>query len=787
MGRRKKKKLAWSQVRDLDLNGSSLNLSPQTKRWIWLIAISTAGVLLLFSFTGLAGIFGAYVDSILRILFGVSRWVIPILFFVLAYFLLRSATYGVRTITIIGTLLFILSFNGLVHVLLYSDEMRLSAQEGLGGGYSGLIIGYPVLSFMGFWAGLVVLLALTVVGLVLLFETYFSALISRIKEQQEDEDESEEEEEPRNKVFSLKEKLSSWWMERKLIKLRKERETIGRDDSEEYSHDDQQQQEDEEESLKKEVLKSNLIDEGEDKENQDVETEDNEEARALSANVKKFKRSKIDIPLSLLDGKTTTPNGGDLKANKVVIQKTLQNFGIQVEMGEAQVGPTVTQYTLKPAEGVKLSRITGLSDNLALALAAHPIRIEAPIPGKSLIGVEVPNQATSIVPLNSILSSTDFTNRTSNLMLALGKDVMGKPWMYPLDKMPHMLVAGATGSGKSVCINTIILSLLYQNGPGDLKFIMVDPKRVELPGYNGIPHLLTPVITDVKKTVNALRWAVREMERRFDVLSAARHRNIASYNSDAGNERMPYIVVIIDELADLMATAGQEVEALIVRLSQMSRAVGIHLILATQRPSVDVITGVIKANITARIAFSVASLVDSRTILDNSGAEKLLGRGDMLYISAEISKPKRLQGAYASDDEIRRVIDYLKDQEEPEYLDEIVEKQAPAMGEGGGAGSDDDEDGDPLLGEAKQVIVRAGKASASLLQRRLRIGYARAARILDLLEAQGVISPGDGAKPRDVLITIADNDIIPDINDEMEEDSDEDTEPDFIDKDISKY
>ena len=506
--------------------------------------------------------------------------------------------------------------------------------------------------------------------------------------------------------------------------------------------------------------------------------------------VKRFKQVAIDIPLHLLSGTVGIPNGGDLKANALIIKKTLAQFGIRVEMGESSVGPTVTQYTLKPAEGVRLSKIISLHDNLALALAAHPIRIEAPVPGKSIVGLEVPNQSTAIVPLRHVLDSEEFRKRTSNMMMVLGEDVMGKPWFSDLTRMPHLLIAGATGSGKSVCINTIIVSLLYQNGPGMVKFIMVDPKRVELPVYNGIPHLLTPVITDVKKTINALRWAIAEMERRFELLSGAGKRNIQSYN-ESTNEPLPFIVIVIDELADLMAASAAEVEGAIIRLAQMSRAVGIHLILATQRPSVDVITGLIKANIPARIAFSVASLVDSRTILDGSGAEKLLGRGDMLYLSAELGKPKRLQGAYASDEDIKNVIEYLKKQAEPEYLEEVVDRQNGSGMSGWGSDQDGD-DGDPLLEEAKEVVFRAKKASASLLQRRLRVGYARAARLLDLLEQRGLIGPGEGAKPRDVLVdrfsfsrpsqTVGPAEDSQDLNDEAEgEEADSEQEDDMED------
>jgi S-DNA-T family DNA segregation ATPase FtsK/SpoIIIE len=461
---------------------------------------------------------------------------------------------------------------------------------------------------------------------------------------------------------------------------------------------------------------------------------------------------KIDLPIEILNNKFSKAVGGDIEFNAQKIKNTLEKFGIEVEMGETKVGPTVTQYAFRPAEGVKLSRITTLSNDLSLALAAHPIRIEAPIPGKSLVGVEVPNRAKAIVGLREVLEDEAFKTRKNNMFIALGKDVAGQAWLYDLTKMPHLLVAGATNSGKSVCLNAIIVSLLYQNNPDALRFIMVDPKRVELPTYNGIPHLLTPVITEVSKTINSLKWCLNEMDRRYDLLNKSGKKNIQAYNQTA-TEKLPFIVYIIDELADFMMTAGKEMEAAIIRLAQMSRAIGIHLILATQRPSVDVITGLIKANIPTRIAFSVASLVDSKTILDSSGAEKLLGQGDMLFSTAELAKPKRIQGAYLSDNEINDVVNYIKEKSgEAEYLEGITDRQK--VGGVAGVGLDGNYgDEDELFEEAKEIIIKANKASTSMLQRRLSIGYGRAAKILDMLEEAGIVGPPNGSKPREVMIS----------------------------------
>jgi len=475
------------------------------------------------------------------------------------------------------------------------------------------------------------------------------------------------------------------------------------------------------------------------------------------------------LPLDLLEAEKGTPSAGDTRINSAIIKKTLENFDIPVEMSEISIGPTVTQYTLKPAEGIKLSKITTLSNDLSLALAAHPIRIEAPIPGKSLVGIEIPNKVRTQVRLRDLISNPDFQNSASNLTFVLGRDVSGKPLYTDLAKMPHLLVAGSTGTGKTIFLNSLILSLLYQNGPGILRFIFIDPKRVEFPVYNGIPHLLTPVIFDAQKTVNALKWLISEMERRFDVLSAEKARDVASYNEIVlGNngEVMPYIILIIDELADLMSSRGREVEAGIVRLAQMSRAVGIHLVVATQRPSVEVITGLIKANITSRVTFQVASQVDSRTVLDMAGAEKLLGLGDMLFVSAEIAKPRRIQGAYVSEKEVKKVVNYIKAQsaswriktekiEEEIFENELAQDLEKTLEEPGAEierGFYGEED--PLYEEAKRVVIEARKASASLLQRRLRIGYARAARLIDMLEEKRVVGPGEGAKPREVYLGI---------------------------------
>jgi len=465
-------------------------------------------------------------------------------------------------------------------------------------------------------------------------------------------------------------------------------------------------------------------------------------------------------PIDLLNKNETAPTSGNIKENSLIIKKTLENFGIPVEMAEVNVGPAVTQYAFKPAEGVKLSKITTLSNNLALALAAHPIRIEAPIPGKALVGIEVPNKIRATVVLRNLIADQSYQNAESPLMIALGKDVSGSPMYTALEEQPHLLVAGATGTGKTIFLNSLILSMLYKSTPEHLRMIMVDPKRVEFQNYNDIPHLLCPVIYDAAKTINALQWLAKEMERRFEVFSEIPTRNIKSYNLnksviDAGKQ-LPYIVVVVDELADLMAAKGKELEAGIVRLAQMARATGIHLVLATQRPSVEVITGLIKANISSRISFQVASQIDSRTVIDTAGAEKLLGLGDMLFLSSKSSKLTRIQGPYISEKEVKKVTDWLSEQakmvDEPQSalianLKDTLDQQEQAEEKGGEVFFGDD---DPLFDDVKRIVLETQKASASFLQRRLRIGYSRAARLIDMLEDKGIVGPADGAKPREV-------------------------------------
>ncbi len=666
------------------------------------IVLITLAIILFLGLLNAAGLVGNFLAQGLLFLFGWIGWIVPVFLLILAYLFLnyfkiqeKQRKFNIRVFSLF--LLFLICA-GLMHLNFVSDSTALSAHKG--GGYIGYALSYFLVNTFGILATSLIFICIFLVTLIIIFEGLF--LSTSIPEEAKEEQEE---------ILEIKERPKKKFSKKLFSPLKRISEEIAVADS---------------------------------KLSEETYPVEKENLGITLPSSKGF--HKVDLPLNLLEADSAKAHGGDTKLNSSIIKRTLENFSIPVEMKEIKVGPTVTQYTLKPADGIKLSQITSLSNDLALALAAHPIRIEAPIPGKSLVGIEVPNRKTAIIRLREILGSSEFKQRKNSLTLGMGRNVAGDICLADLSSMPHLLVAGATGSGKTIFLNTIIISLLYQNSIDDLKFIFIDPKRVELTLYNGLPHLLTPVITNVTKTINALKWAINEMDRRFDVMAEAKKRDIISYNNAHPDNKLPYIVIVIDELADLMAVAAQDMEACIIRLAQMARAIGIHLIMATQRPSVDVITGLIKANITARVAFSVVSGADSRTILDFSGAEKLLGRGDMLFTCAELSKPKRMQGAYISDEEIKGIVDYLKNIAEPNYEDSIIEPHSSLNSSDRFGNLQEDE----LLPQARETIVRAGKASASFLQRRLRVGYARAARLLDLLEEEGTIGPADGAKPREV-------------------------------------
>ncbi len=710
----KKRKSEEENGRPEDRGAWYSDIHPDVKKSAAAILFFIATALFVLSFIGEGGRAGAALYRVLSFLLGRGYFFAPLTVFFVGVSYLFSERPRIIGTSLAGGVLFLLTNLAILHILF---------SEGTGG-LLGSILASPLLSFFDFWASMTILAGFLAVSVLLMFNVPFWKKGAR-------EDILEESPQEQNTKEGMLDFIQA-------------------------------------------AVKNALAEKKEEDCAAPAPPPASQETQPLSAHAhspqiggadalslslrrvaKKFDYEKPS--LELLQGDRGMPSSGDIRANANIIKRTLENFGIPVDMDEVSIGPTVTQYTLKPAEGVKLARIVALHNDLSLALAAHPIRIEAPIPGKSLVGIEVPNKSIALVGLRMLLEQKAFQESASPLLFALGRDVAGFPVFADLAKMPHLLVSGATGAGKSVAIHSMIASFLYRNPPQVLRFIIVDPKRVELSMYNDVPHLLTPVITDSKTTVQALRWATKEMDRRYDILSLHQTRDIMSYNGFAAKaseqEFMPYIVIIIDELADLMATFPREVESSIIRLAQMARAVGIHLVVATQRPSVEVITGLIKANITSRIALQVASQIDSRTILDAAGAEKLLGNGDMLFLAGDTARPRRIQGAYVSEQEIKRLVDFLREQAEPEYDEEIVDGRPEERKKEGENSSAED---DPLYSDARDLIMQTQKASASYLQRRFRIGYARAARLLDLLEADGVIGPQDGAKPRDILIKTAD-------------------------------
>ncbi|MCK9186957.1 MAG: DNA translocase FtsK [Candidatus Colwellbacteria bacterium] len=683
-----------------------VKMRPEVLMSIWaIIFLSTSAILWLASFDK-AGPAGRLLFKFGNAVLGIGYYLIPVTLMGAGILFLLGKKRELMKHTTIGSTVFILGSLGLIDIL-YPGKS----------GWFGSAIGWVEVPF-GYWAGIIISVSFIIIG-------FIFALDIPVK---------------------INPNL-------KLIKKPSEKIIVNGEGEE---------SENETASVKNEITPGGAENEKDKKENKDSDiSEDKFSSVSAKKGEKKLSfKNYVPPPINLLNPTIEKPTVGDLRANANIIKRTLDSFGIPVEMGEITIGPKVTRYTLKPAEGIKLSRITALNQDLALALAAHPLRIEAPIPGKSLVGIEVPNKIAAMVRLGSLLNFPEF-NSAGHLGFALGKGLSGEPVFPDIAKMPHLLVAGATGSGKSVTIHSIIISLLYKNSPETLRFIFIDPKRVELSVYSGLPHLVAPVITEGKKAVSALRWAIAEMDRRYEELLREGFRDIKGYNEKHKEDPMSYLVIVIDELADLMTTYGREVEGSIVRLAQMARATGIHLIVSTQRPSVEVITGLIKANITTRIALQVASQIDSRTILDTSGAEKLLGGGDMLLVSSSLSKPRRIQGSFISDKEIKDVSQFIIENNEGEINDLSVTE--PNELEGILSSSTGDEDEDELFPDALEVIKEAGKASASLLQRRLKIGYARAARLLDIMESKGIVGPADGAKPREIYLASALN---PEENDE---------------------
>ncbi len=670
------------------------------------ILLILLAILLLFGSLGAGGPMPVGLFDLARQGVGYMAYFFPVLLVFIAILKIKGTNHKLDRSTFFGLLIFIVAAAGFLHIMVSPEAAELSAQNGEGGGQLGYFNSNLILVLLNQITGAIVLMAVIVVAVHFVLKMPLTSVFRLIGVKAKPKDEEGDEktleaakDEEESGEFKLNEGVP-------VAKFRRR-------------------------SLKDSAEKA----------------DDSQDALTTTSD------PNWNFPgVDLLNKKQDKADAGDVEGNARIIEETLADFGIKVQMQGANVGPRVTQYTLKPPSGVRLTKITALENNLALNLAAHSIRIEAPIPGQRAVGIEVPNQKAASVRMLDIFQSGDWKGSKSPLTFAIGKDIAGTAVIGELDRMPHLLIAGATGSGKSIMINSFITSLMYRNSPADLKLILVDPKQVELTPYNDIPHLLSPVITEPEKCISALKWATAEMDRRYSALAEAKKRNIAEYNKVKKEEGMPYIVIVIDELADLMMLAARDVEALIVRLAQKARAVGIHLVLATQRPSVDVITGLIKANIPARVAFTVASQVDSRTILDGGGAEKLLGSGDMLYITPELSKPRRIQGAFVDEKEVHGVTDFIRAERAPEYDDEVV-TQVVQITRGGIVSDIDSSSDDSLYHDAVKVVLESGKASASLLQRRLRVGYARAARLIESMEDQGIVGPADGARPRDVLIS----------------------------------
>ncbi|MBI4054105.1 MAG: DNA translocase FtsK [Candidatus Doudnabacteria bacterium] len=729
-----------------------LNLSGETRRGIAIIAFLAAAVITSLAILDYAGSIGRIIRDLLQLLVGRAAVVSPVFFLAVVLSLVLGSRRKVKepagrdedkaqsslSRAYLGGFVFVLAVTGILYVLALSGKnsspFELTTLKE-GGGYLGIFTGLPLYSLMGFGASLVILAALLLIAFLVAFDLSFHGLVT-----------------------ALGKFLIKFVFQRKTSESNQEtppaaQEQVKINTMESLGFVASALKKPMQSKLPEQVIKeSDETPASFDRDSSDsAPTGEARDGVSIPASLARFRKGIWQLPpVELLVEPESLVASGNIEASVKIIKKTLEDFGVFVEMGEVNVGPTVTQYTFRPAVGVKLAQIISRRDDLALALAAPSIRVEAPIPGKSLVGIEVPNSAKSMVGLRSLVDSETFRNSTANLLFALGRDVAGHPMMADLAKMPHLLIAGATGAGKSVCINTVLTCFLYRNSPEELRLIIIDPKRVELTLYNGIPHLLTPVVTDHKQAIAVLKWMVMEMDQRYRRLAEAGQRNIEEYNQSV-SEKLPYLVLVVDELADLMAVAKVDVESAIVRLAQMARAVGLHLILATQRPSVNILTGLIKANITCRIAFSVASQVDSRTILDMAGAEDLLGHGDMLYTAPNLPRPKRIQAPFISEREARGVVDFIQQQAGEFEYQEIASRKT-AGGNGLEDWSGEDEMDDELLNAAIEEIRRAKKASASLLQRRLQVGYARAARILDILEDRGLVGPADGAKPREIYI-----------------------------------
>lgn len=781
----------------------NFSIKGDVKRGIIAVFLVSLAMILILSFFSAAGILGEKIDYLIGRFFGWGKWLFPLALVFWAFSLLLRRRTVFYVVKILGMFFLFLSLLGFFHIFFTVENFQEVARQGQGGGYFGYAMASFFVKFTGKSAGIILLFSVFLISIIAAFDFSLTGLAKKIGDIRKKKKMEREEHIQTEEILSpkLPEKTSTKTENviapvAEISAERKKEETAPENSLvEEYGKN----------NIKKIEFLENVStvpkwESEPKKENLEVKIKEKENLEILREEKYRKDFSILEKeweipPLSLLDDIKHYSFEGDVEETKRKILKTFDDFGISMKEAGYEAGPSFTQYRFTPGLGVKLSRIVSLVDNLSLNLAKYPIRIEAPIPGKSLVGIEVPNEDKAIIGLREFLVSHKFRSRRSNLLIALGKSVDNEYIFGDLAQMPHLLIAGSTGTGKSVCVNSILVSLLYQNSPEDLKLILVDPKRVELYLFQGIPHLLTDVIVENKKVVGVLRWAVKEMEDRYQILQKMGVKHISRYNeevkkhSDEKNysneneenkwKKMPYIVIVIDELADIMLSYGKEVEGAIARLTQMARAVGIHLIVSTQRPSVNVLTGLIKSNIIHRISLKTASQIDSRTILNMGGAEKLLGKGDMLYLSAESANPKRLQGVYVSEKELKNVINYLINQEKLKRKRDEKENSSVSDNQEQFLTLNNNEGGelnllpksaenekikidledissnqeDELYEKAKELVLNFKKASATFLQRRLRIGYSRAARILDIMEENGIIGPSNGAKPREILVS----------------------------------
>ena len=781
-----KRKKRTTNTRNTGKRKTNKKQQNKSKLDIEVVALFVLSILLAVLIYAKSGIIGENLNIVLGGIMGWLKYILPIGTFIMAIYMVideeQKESFAGKIINYTVFLLCLMSIMTIYQIskgslkisyefqTLVSRAYELGSQN-IGGGAIGAIIAIPASKLLGMWGAAILFIGIALINIVYMFRIKPAEMLGNyIKEKSEekyaniDDEEDDDTEEiilkrAKKKAKKIKQAQEDLPMEDQItINLNNQPKKLKK-----YKHEADElipltkESKQEKEQFSPNHIEENLFKQEEEKKEDKVKEVLTLEHAAMTVEDESYEFPPVEL---LSEGKGVVLKGGKkaLADTATKLQKTLYSFGVSAKVENVSVGPAITRYEIKPAEGVRVSKIANLADDIALNLAAESIRIEAPIPGKQAVGIEIPNKENEIVHLRDILETDKFQKHKSKLAFALGKDVAGEEVVADISKMPHVLIAGSTGSGKSVCINTLISSIIYKAKPSEVKLVMVDPKVVELSVYNGIPHLLIPVVTDPKKAAGALAWAVQEMENRYNVFASKGVRDLKGYNASLqdGEGKLPQIVIIIDELADLMMVAAKEVEESICRLAQKARAAGMHLVIATQRPSVDVITGLIKANVPSRIAFAVSSQIDSRTILDMVGAEKLLGKGDMLFYPAGASKPTRVQGAFVDDKEVEKIVDFLKaNGGESTYNTDIIEsiEKANTSDKEKDLESATDDETDPFLMEAIETVVETGQASTSFIQRRFKVGYARAGRIIDQMEERGIISGYQGSKPREVLMS----------------------------------